>query len=383
MYCSKCGSPIREGSKFCGHCGEPVSIAAAPSASDNRPESSAPSYYEPLQTQDSADLVISPETDDFALIDISEPLVAAAPAMAEPEPQATQIVPQAQTTQRITPARQTKPSPKPVNTSKQSTRQGYLSSSDLWTWLKKDERRQLFFTDDREQLTEDDYMALVAQKLVENEVPARIEHKSIRWDNSDITSESYIVMPSSSAVNPLSCLLQFSNVGRFSFVEQKTFVAPPNLPPYPNRKIPVPSQDGAKYVGYGVALIIAALIVLASFGDNLRILSLILFAAGGVLIAVGYPSIDRVRKAKQYNAECEQQKIAYNKAWKDWEDTVFLHSFQESTNGKISRIYQTVFESIKQVNAELFKDVETQEEREDTSMSELRQQISSLKERYR
>lgn len=383
MYCSKCGSPIREGSKFCGHCGEPVSIAAAPSASDNRPESSAPSYYEPLQTQDSADLVISPETDDFALIDISEPLVAAAPAVAEPEPQATQIVPQAQTTQRITPARQTKPSPKPVNTSKQSTRQGYLSSSDLWTWLKKDERRQLFFTDDREQLTEDDYMALVAQKLVENEVPARIEHKSIRWDNSDITSESYIVMPSSSAVNPLSCLLQFSNVGRFSFVEQKTFVAPPNLPPYPNRKIPVPSQDGAKYVGYGVALIIAALIVLASFGDNLRILSLILFAAGGVLIAVGYPSIDRVRKAKQYNAECEQQKIAYNKAWKDWEDTVFLHSFQESTNGKISRIYQTVFESIKQVNAELFKDVETQEEREDTSMSELRQQISSLKERYR
>lgn len=383
MYCSKCGSPIREGSKFCGHCGEPVSIAAAPSASDNRPESSAPSYYEPLQTQDSADLVISPETDDFALIDISEPLVAAAPAVAEPEPQATQIVPQAQTTQRITPARQTKPSPKPVNTSKQSTRQGYLSSSDLWTWLKKDERRQLFFTDDREQLTEDDYMALVAQKLVENEVPARVEHKSIRWDNSDITSESYIVMPSSSAVNPLSCLLQFSNVGRFSFVEQKTFVAPPNLPPYPNRKIPVPSQDGAKYVGYGVALIIAALIVLASFGDNLRILSLILFAAGGVLIAVGYPSIDRVRKAKQYNAECEQQKIAYNKAWKDWEDTVFLHSFQESTNGKISRIYQTVFESIKQVNAELFKDVETQEEREDTSMSELRQQISSLKERYR
>ena len=383
MYCSKCGSPIREGSKFCGHCGEPVSIAAAPSASDNRPESSAPSYYEPLQTQDSADLVISPETDDFALIDISEPLVAAAPAMAEPEPQATQIVPQAQTTQQITPARQTKPSPKPVNTSKQSTRQGYLSSSDLWTWLKKDERRQLFFTDDREQLTEDDYMALVAQKLVENEVPARIEHKSIRWDNSDITSESYIVMPSSSAVNPLSCLLQFSNVGRFSFVEQKTFVAPPNLPPYPNRKIPVPSQDGAKYVGYGVALIIAALIVLASFGDNLRVLSLILFAAGGVLIAVGYPSIDRVRKAKQYNAECEQQKIAYNKAWKDWEDTVFLHSFQESTNGKISRIYQTVFESIKQVNAELFKDVETQEEREDTSMSELRQQISSLKERYR
>lgn len=383
MYCSKCGSPIREGSKFCGHCGEPVSIAAAPSASDNRPESSAPSYYEPLQTQDSADLVISPEADDFALIDISEPLVAAAPAVAEPEPQATQIVPQAQTTQRITPARQTKPSPKPVNTSKQSTRQGYLSSSDLWTWLKKDERRQLFFTDDREQLTEDDYMALVAQKLVENEVPARIEHKSIRWDNSDITSESYIVMPSSSAVNPLSCLLQFSNVGRFSFVEQKTFVAPPNLPPYPNRKIPVPSQDGAKYVGYGVALIIAALIVLASFGDSLRILSLILFAAGGVLIAVGYPSIDRVRKAKQYNAECEQQKIAYNKAWKDWEDTVFLHSFQESTNGKISRIYQTVFESIKQVNAELFKDVETQEEREDTSMSELRQQISSLKERYR
>ena len=128
---------------------------------------------------------------------------------------------------------------------------------------------------------------------------------------------------------------------------------------------------------------LGALVVFMSFGQRAAIISLIMMAVGGVLVAIGYPGIEAVNKAKKFNAQCDEQKIAYNKAWKDWEDTVFLHSFQESTNGKISRIYQAVFECIKQVNAELFKDIETQEEREDTSMSELRQQISSLKERYR
>ena len=263
--------------------------------------------------------------------------------------------------------------------SKRSNREDYLSDEDLWTWLKKDEKRQVFFTDQREQLTEDAYMRLVTQRLVENKVPATIERRFILWDNGASQAETYLVKTSSTAVNPLSCLLHFSNVGHFSFVEQKTFLAPPNLPPYPQPKKPLPDVSRIKLIGYGVACFIAGLLTFRLFGPT----SIALMVVGLGMFAIGLPVIKERREVTEFNAKCDQQRAAYNRAWKDWEDTVFIHSFQESTNGKISRIYQAVFESIKQVNAEQFKDIESTVEQTDTSMAELRQQISSLKESYR
>ena len=65
------------------------------------------------------------------------------------------------------------------------------------------------------------------------------------------------------------------------------------------------------------------------------------------------------------------------------ETEVFIHSFQESTHGQVTRIYQAVFESIKQVNTELFSNAIPVDEREETKMGELEQQIARRKKSYR
>jgi hypothetical protein len=70
-------------------------------------------------------------------------------------------------------------------------------------------------------------------------------------------------------------------------------------------------------------------------------------------------------------------------AWRNWQDRIFIHSFQEDTNGQVSRIYDSVFECIKQVNDELFNAKEVVEVSENISINELESCIARRKDEYR
>ncbi|MBR3314083.1 MAG: zinc ribbon domain-containing protein [Atopobiaceae bacterium] len=382
MYCDVCGTKLDDDSVFCTECGHRIEVQE--NRISTRRESGVKDRSNARERRDSVrhddDYEVVQESDTYDASDSStssESFRDVAAGWKERVSGAAESLRDAIGPSSSTAAHESES--ESVDMSKRSNREDYLSDEDLWTWLKKDEKRQVFFTDQREQLTEDAYMRLVTQRLVENKVPATIERRFILWDNGASQAETYLVKTSSTAVNPLSCLLHFSNVGHFSFVEQKTFLAPPNLPPYPQPKKPLPDVSRIKLIGYGVACFIAGLLTFRLFGPT----SIALMVVGLGMFAIGLPVIKERREVTEFNAKCDQQRAAYNRAWKDWEDTVFIHSFQESTNGKISRIYQAVFESIKQVNAEQFKDIESTVEQTDTSMAELRQQISSLKESYR
>ena len=60
-----------------------------------------------------------------------------------------------------------------------------------------------------------------------------------------------------------------------------------------------------------------------------------------------------------------------------------IHSFQENVNGQISRIYDAVFECIKQLNGELFTQQESAVDEESQTMNELEELINRRKATYR
>ena len=306
------------------------------------------------------------------------PSYAVAPAT-QPAAQPVSQPPAVRTEQPATPATTTK-----RQTARKSSSSSF-SQSELWTWLKKDDRRQLFFRDGQEPLDEADYMALVSEKLAQNEVPATIERRHIAWDRSTIAEEMYVVAPSTSAVDPLSCVLQFASVGEFSFVEEKTFLAPPALPPVPEKKVPVPANKyaGLATVAFGAIVIGVIALLLGSairLGPALGIVLILVGLGLFYLQSIGNAPVEAARK---HNENVNRQEAAWEKAWDKWETDVFIHSFQESTHGQVTRIYQAVFESIKQVNAELFQGAESVEEREEAKMGELESQIARRKKSYR
>ena len=91
----------------------------------------------------------------------------------------------------------------------------------------------------------------------------------------------------------------------------------------------------------------------------------------------------KVAALEEHNRNCAAQEVAWNQAWNNWENSIFLHSFQENVNGQISRIYDAVFECIKQLNEELFSQKESAEQEESQSMNELEQLIARRKDSYR
>ena len=280
---------------------------------------------------------------------------------------------------------------------KSSPLQDTIATDELWTWLKKDARRQIFFLEDQEPIAEVLYMAAVAKKLGANNVPATIERRSIRWDRGDTREPIYLVRPNTSAVNPLSCCLQLSHVGKYVFSEQKTFMAPPKLPETPEKPVDVPSGSSIITIAIGaVAFLIwlfcnsisSSISYYYDYGyrsgvSGVQMVGIVALLVGIVSLCISYMNRMNVSTAKEHNKKVAKQVEAWDKAWSDWEDSVFIHSFQETTHGQVSRIYQAVFDCIRQVNEELFQTESTVDEREDTSMSTIEAQIARRKESYR
>ena len=256
----------------------------------------------------------------------------------------------------------------------------YMSSKELWSWLKKDAKRQQYYNEEVQEITEDEFMELIAQKLEENKVPAQVERRKIQWDRSNVTKETYFVRPITEAANPISCLVQMSHIGKFSFVEEKTFITPPDLP---EKKTPLridPSLlERQKFFLYGVIGVIAALFLLAINPG----LGLVAGAIAGVLLWFGYSAYAKVKEIEKYNKECTDIESQWNFAWKKWQESIFLHSFQEDMNGQLSRIYDAVFECIKQVSIEVFKNTATEEVSDRNNLNELEQLIERRKDDYR
>lgn len=270
--------------------------------------------------------------------------------------------------------------PQPPKPKEKSTE--HMSDTEMWSWLKKSSKRQVFYsTSQTAQLTEEEYFGKLTIKMDENGVPAKIEKKEVQWDRSNVTKSDYFIKPVTNAINPISCLVLFNHVGNFTFVEEKTFVTPPDLPTVPMRPLPFDenSRGGHSMMVFGI---IGALIGLLFLGINPTI-GLLLLVGGLGLLFYGYLLKQKIDEIVSHNKRCMEQEEAWRKAWSDWQDSIFVHSFQEDVNGQLSRIFDAVFECIKQVNGEIFNIKQIAEKEEESNANELEQLIERRKNDYK
>ena len=282
-------------------------------------------------------------------------------------------------------ARRQKEAQQQKKTMRMSEGTKHMSDTELWSWLKQSSKRQLFYTDEPSDLTEDAFMGKIQNRLDQNAVPATVERRTIEWDRSGVSKSVYLVKPRTDVVNPLSCLVQFNHVGSFTFVEEKTFITPPDLPEVPEKPLPL-DASAAKWAGtlllYGLIAIVVGL-VLAFTSRYTRGIGFLVALVGAGMMIGGYFMNQKNRAIREHNAKCAAQERAWNAAWENWKNSIFLHSFQEDINGQLSRIFDSVFETIKQVNAELFSTAKSVEQEESSKMNELEQLIARRKDEYR
>ncbi len=362
--CKRCGYVNENDSSFCGKCGSPFSASDENIASGSQIDSGA--VVDTLS--EVADKTIRGAKDLAGKIN--------ATVSTTVENQKTKANEEAQKEiARV----QKKPRKKPSNA---ATGTDYMSSTELWSWLLKSSKRQHFYTEEENTLSSSGYIRLLAKRLEENKVPANVTSRRIQWDRSNVMQSIYLIQPISNAVNPLSCLVQFNHVGKFTFVEEKTFITPPELPEVPQKKVAISDElkKRARYLPIGIVVAIIGLL-LTLIGQTTA--GPVAILCGAAVAWFGYGAQQKLNALQEHNKKCDMQEAAWNAAWNNWEDSIFLHSFQENVNGQISRIYDSVFECIKQLNGELFSQEETGEDATSQSMNELEQLIARRKDTYR
>ena len=399
MFCSYCGAKVSGDMKFCGACGKPIDIIYEEGTSNTEeptpingepafsPEELDYSYEEPNFSNGEAD-----STDAKSDATKMQPFFSG--FMDKASETASKAVDQAKNIASQTKEKIEQSSDKELekaikkSESKNKLKEGlvssnyrgsnYMSTSELWTWLKKDSKRQQFYTEGGYDESEEEYIEDLRNKIEHNSVPVDIEKRKICWDRSDAVEQVYVVLPKTNVVNPLTYLVQFSHVGDFTFVEEKTFITPPDLPEKPGEKLTLPKGIAMLMAYLGLIAVIFLLVTLF-VPREAGVFILFAFILGVIDVALYM----KYAKIFDYNKRCDEQLKKWNEAWDNWKTSIFLHSFQEDINGQLSRIFDSVYSSINQLNNEKFGDKKVLDVQDESRMNEMEELISRKREEYR
>mgnify|MGYP004462875475 FL=1 len=250
----------------------------------------------------------------------------------------------------------------------------------LWTWLKKDSKKEHFYNETELTLEENQFISAVQAKLDENMVPVQIVKEDVVWYRLDEYQTRYVIHSlDKNVVNPYSCLLSFNKIGKFTFVEENIFITPPNLTKVPGTKVDLPPNNGTTYILYGVAALIIGMVV----GAQIAGLLLVCIIVGICLIAYGIMLNSNRAAAIEHNKQVDKDIKEWNRIWDEWERKSLMCSFQEDSNGQLSRIFDAVYDTVKQVSAELIKGKVVSSEVEKSDLNDLEQLVSRRRNEYR
>ena len=250
----------------------------------------------------------------------------------------------------------------------------------LWTWLKKDSKKEHFYNETELTLEENQFISAVQAKLNENMVPVQIAKEDVVWDRLDEYQSRYVIHSlDKSVVNPYSCLLSFNKIGKFTFVEENIFITPPKLTKVPGTKVDLPSNNGTTYILYGVAALIIGMVV----GAQIAGLLLVCIIVGICLMVYGINLNMSRASAIEHNKQVDKDIKEWNRIWDEWERKSLMCSFQEDSNGQLSRIFDAVYDTVKQVSAELIKGKVVSSEVEKNDLNDLEQLVSRRRNEYR
>ena len=255
-----------------------------------------------------------------------------------------------------------------------------LGLTPLWTWLKKDSKKEHFYNETELTLEENQFISAVQAKLNENMVPVQISKEDVVWDRMDEYQSRYVIHSlDKNVVNPYSCLLSFNKIGKFTFVEENIFITPPKLTKVPGTKVDLPPNNGLSLILYGVAALIIGMVV----GAQIAGLLLVCIIVGICLIAYGIMLNSNRASAIVHNKQVDKDIKEWNRIWDEWERKSLMCSFQEDSNGQLSRIFDAVYDTVKQVSAELIKGKVVSSEVEKNDLNDLEQLVSRRRNEYR
>lgn len=244
-------------------------------------------------------------------------------------------------------------------------------SSDLWTWIRAGDSDSVLYENDKNpDVDKEKFMYYLSNKMRENGLPATLQRKKIVWNEGREVTEEYIVdIKDTSVANPFSMVINFTKIGKFSFVRKNLFITPPNLPDVPGK---IPKISGVWAIVLGILLMLIGGSFSSSdyYGMSSSDSSGMAFGVLLLCIGGGIEFFKYMRKTAWDN---------WNKAWDDWRREYVEYIFQDIVNGKLECLQKGVSHSIKQVCDSLYPHALVGEDHSKTDQIDLEAAIAKKK----
>lgn len=248
----------------------------------------------------------------------------------------------------------------------------------LWQVLGNSRTQQSYYTEDISEVSEREFGLALQKKLDSNGVSGRVERTTIRWDESGVTQQRLVIRALGIKNSPMCFFVGLDRIGKFTFIEEKTVIKPPELPTTPEKEKAEIKPD-FKVVVIGAAIALAGLCLI---GVQI-LLAIIALVVGIALIITFANAYTEYNAAKEHNKRVEAETAAWSKAWEEWENNVFMASYLSDTNDVIGRIHTAFHETVEQVSQEFFSKKPEQVSVDKASQSDLRQALEKRRASFR
>ena len=253
---------------------------------------------------------------------------------------------------------------------------------NIWSVLLKSESIAEIYVPpdlDLEVSLEDFYQVLKKQIEDKGVANTSLTIEDVLWDEGKHSQKRIVARYTGSDApkNIQQILIGLDNVGSFRYVEEKTFLSRPELPPYPKATVDVPrgSAPGLTPVLWGVGIGIVSLML---FGVSPGIAFVGLIIACGLIgffvkARMDYSDLQsRKEAAERHNREAEDETKKWNAAWDSWNDNVLETAYLQATTNTFGRFQRAVASCVKLTVTELFEDKKA--ELKDTKAREVNEQ---------
>jgi len=269
-----------------------------------------------------------------------------------------------------------------------------FQENTIWSRLVLSSWRREFRCPEGLEVTNEEFAARLATAIQENRIPAEVTLRVVSWDSTSRQQARILVRytGSGSATDVLRYLVGIDQMGRFTYVEEKTYFAPPDLPYVPREKRKVPRASTGMWIAILVAALIHFLIGYAlEFWELSDWLTFVIckappFVLGGIALfgfAKDSEKMSQLDEVTNWNRAAESETRAREKAWDDWQSHILTAAYSSRIDDTLGRFVEAVRSTVSDVTQELFTDRNAElvkETEQETTREEIEAELKRRRE---
>lgn len=222
-----------------------------------------------------------------------------------------------------------------------------LKEVNMWSWLTKSEVKNEIYCPADLQVSMKEFAQELDIQAKADRLPAKIELCNVNWDDTNTKQNRILVSHTGSGASTdvLQFLVGVDQVGNYTYVEEKIFLMPPQLPIYPRTK-KIRQGNPTK------AIFTAIIGLLIGISGTLPQVFVTIGLIAGIFAFI---RIKANSETDEWNNQADAEVKNWDETWENWRKATMEVAFLSNTDDIFGRFTRAASSTVKQVIKKLFE----------------------------